>query len=258
MNIEIRLDEKVYAVDLQNGKDISIPLHSDGPRAWYVDRMNIRPVETDSFIGSVAHGGSVNFREITFNPHGHGTHTETFEHISEERISVYQALSLHHFLASVITVTPSVADTTSEWMKAGDLIIHREDLLPFKEWIQKSKALVIRTLPNHPDKKFRNYSNTNFPYVHADAMRYIVECGIEHLLIDLPSVDREEDGGLLLAHHVFWGETAYRRQHCTITEFIFVDDSILDGRYLLNLQVAPFVNDATPSRPILYPLRPLS
>ena len=33
---------------------------------------------------------------------------------------------------------------------------------------------------------------------------------------------------------------------------IFVDDSILDGDYILTFQIAPFENDASPSRPILY------
>jgi hypothetical protein len=38
----------------------------------------------------------------------------------------------------------------------------------------------------------------------------------------------------------------------TITEFIFVPNTVLDGTYFLNLQIAPFENDATPSKPILY------
>ena len=33
---------------------------------------------------------------------------------------------------------------------------------------------------------------------------------------------------------------------------IFVPNKIIDGKYLLNLQFAPFVSDASPSRPILY------
>ena len=37
-----------------------------------------------------------------------------------------------------------------------------------------------------------------------------------------------------------------------ITEMIFVSDQILDGDYLLNLQMASFENDASPSKPVLY------
>jgi hypothetical protein len=38
----------------------------------------------------------------------------------------------------------------------------------------------------------------------------------------------------------------------TITEFIFVDDLIYDGTYILNLQIAPIENDASPSKPTIY------
>ena len=33
---------------------------------------------------------------------------------------------------------------------------------------------------------------------------------------------------------------------------IYVPDEVLDGDYLLELQVPHFINDAAPSRPVLY------
>ena len=83
-------------------------------------------------------------------------------------------------------------------------------------------------------------------------MVFIRELGVEHLLIDLPSVDKEKDDGKLLAHKAFWNFNSEVRLNATITEFIYVPDSITDGAYFLNLQVAPFENDASPSRPVLY------
>ena len=76
--------------------------------------------------------------------------------------------------------------------------------------------------------------------------------GVKHLLIDLPSVDKEKDDGALLAHKAFWNIPKAPRLDATITEFIYVPDTIEDGTYLLNLMIAPFHNDATPSKPILY------
>ena len=38
----------------------------------------------------------------------------------------------------------------------------------------------------------------------------------------------------------------------TITELIYVPEEVTDRQYLLNLQIAPFENDASPSKPILY------
>jgi hypothetical protein len=78
------------------------------------------------------------------------------------------------------------------------------------------------------------------------------------LLIDLPSVDREQDGGELLAHKAFWNVTDINnlnsdaRHNATITEMVYIPDTVADGTYLLNLQIASFENDASPSKPILY------
>ena len=78
------------------------------------------------------------------------------------------------------------------------------------------------------------------------------EIGVEHLLIDMPSIDKEMDEGKLLAHHAFWQYPTNTQTQKTITEFIFVPNEVLDGTYLLNLQIASFENDASPSKPILY------
>ena len=77
---------------------------------------------------------------------------------------------------------------------------------------------------------------------------------MQHLLLDLPSVDREEDAGLLLAHHAFWCYPAQPRCAATITELIFAPDEVEDGLYLLNIQVTSLVLDASPSKPVLYRL----
>ena len=82
----------------------------------------------------------------------------------------------------------------------------------------------------------------------------LVQKGVKHLLLDLPSVDREEDGGQLLNHHQFWQYPNEIRKDATITELIFVPDEVKDGEYLLNLQVTSLVMDASPSKPVLYEL----
>jgi hypothetical protein len=61
-----------------------------------------------------------------------------------------------------------------------------------------------------------------------------------------------------LAHKAFWNVKDVNnlnedaRMNCTITELIYVDDSVEDGNYILNLQIASFENDASPSKPILF------
>jgi arylformamidase len=236
---------KQYVADLSKPADLSVAMHPDGPRAWYVGPVSIEPVRMPGFVGAVAEGGSVNFRNILFNPHGHGTHTESVGHITRDVWSVNRTLRKAFFVTSIITVTPRHIDQ--------DLVI-TEDMLAAVLPEYCPEAVIIRTLPNDVSKLSRLYSGTNFPYLHVDAMRLLVSRGVDHLLIDLPSVDREEDGGALAAHRAFWLEAA-DRTHCTISEMVFVPDEVNDGLYLMNLQTAAFENDATPSRPVVFALK---
>jgi kynurenine formamidase len=120
------------------------------------------------------------------------------------------------------------------------------------------KALVIRTLPNDDSKLTRSYGEEIPPYFTTDAMEFIVQNNVKHLLVDLPSIDRIYDDGKLVNHRIFWNvepgkfETnAATRTNATITELIYVHNNIDDGDYTLNLQIAPFQSDAAPSRPVL-------
>ena len=67
--------------------------------------------------------------------------------------------------------------------------------------------------------------------------------------------DKEFDDGELREHHAFWNYPSENINfHKTITEMVFVPDEIQDGKYFMNLQIASFVNDASPSKPVIYNL----
>ena len=252
MNATIQHNNHSFTIDFSKPLDISIPLSntSENPIAWYQETPEIEPVKMGEWIGKVSEGkSSTNFNNIFFNPHAHGTHTECLGHITNDFYNVNDALKTFFFTAELISIAPL---TVGE-----DLVISKEQV----EIALRNKtpeAIVIRTLPNLETKKRLNYSNTNPPYLSEKAAIFIREIGIKHLLIDLPSVDKEHDEGKLLAHKAFWNVkdvlnlNADARMDCTITELIFVEDSIEDGSYLLNLQIASFVNDASPSKPVLY------
>lgn len=229
---------------LQSGIDISLPVRTDGgASAWYVAPPTIEPVRADAFVGAVTEGGSVNFRNVFFNPHGHGTHTECVGHISPTIYSINQRLRRWFFEAQLVTVSPEAI--------GDDRVITAKQLMPLLRQ-RACEALVIRTLPNNESKRSRNYSNTNPAYFEAELAKKLREAGVVHLLLDLPSVDREMDGGELAAHKAFWNYPADKNSQATITELVFVPNEVSDGIYLLNLQVAPIENDAAPSRPVLY------
>ncbi len=152
--------------------------------------------------------------------------------------------------ALVVSVEP---ETRTSEDGAADHVITAEQLEPLLAG-RTADALLIRTLPNNEEKKHLNYSSTNPAYFEPEIVQLLDALGVKHLLVDLPSVDREIDGGVLAFHHAFWNVPEQPRFDRTITEFIFVPDKAEDGFYLLNLETAPFVNDATPSRPVIYPL----
>jgi kynurenine formamidase len=245
MIASIQLLEKTIKIDFSKPLDISIPLSASNknPIAWYLDAPTIEPVTSNNWIAKVSEGASVNFNTIAFNPHAHGTHTECVGHITSKFHSINEALKKFFFLAEVISVTPE---------KLGDDLIISEKQIKTLLKGKKTEALIIRTLPNSEEKKSRKYSNTNWPFLHHKAASYIRNIGIEHLLIDQPSVDKEKDEGKLLAHKAFWNISNKTRLKATITELIYVSNKIKDGTYVLNLMIASFHNDATPSKPILY------
>ncbi|MEZ5014652.1 MAG: hypothetical protein R2794_10205 [Chitinophagales bacterium] len=111
----------------------------------------------------------------------------------------------------------------------------------------------MRSLPNTEEKRHRNYNNSNPPYFDPEWMAMLAMYGVSHFLTDLPSVDPEVDGGALKAHKAFWDYPEKPRMHATITELIYVPDSLPDGYYLLELNPAPIGTDAAPSNPVLYP-----
>lgn len=249
MNIQLTHNGDSYTCNLAKPIDISIPVGQ--VKCFYATDYKASPYTSGSFIGAVEHGSSVNFFEVQLNPHGNGTHTECLGHITSQQESINDQLTQFHFVAQLISV-PFVKN------KAGDEVITLETL---KAICPKNlpTALIIRTLPNLSSKLTKDYSGTNPPFLSQAAMKFIVAQGVKHLLIDLPSVDKEEDGGQIIGHRLFWNVADAKdkdgtRKDCTITELIYVPAEVKDGLYLLNIQIPSFQLDAAPSKPVIYEL----
>lgn len=247
MIIQLAFNKKNYSANLHEPLDISIPLRegNNNPSCYWAEAVKFETIESGDFIGSVAKGGSVNYQKLTITPHGNGTHTECYGHITADRAVVNETLKHHHFFTELITVEPVK-------LNDGDLVIARETLQ--QKIKHKTAGLIVRTLPNTSEKKLRQYSGTNPPYLQADAVSFLVDRGIEHLVLDLPSVDKEVDGGKLAGHRAFWKFPEQVRTGCSITELAFIENTIPDGLYLMNLQVINLEMDASPSRPMLFKL----
>lgn len=244
MIAQIKLEGEVFIVDLNQGVDISLSITDlrSGPNCFGARRPVFTPMKGDNWIARVAEGGSVNAMDVQFNPHGNGTHTECLGHISESHHRLPELLKEDWVLAHLLTTTV---------MRENEGIQIRD--LPGIEKLEKETAVVIRTLPNSPLKREMDYTGTQPTFLSVDVVRTLVEKGIKHLMVDLPSVDPENDGGTLSAHKEWWNWPTFAgRQDCTITELVYIPNEVEDGRYFLNLQRASFDLDCSPSRPVLF------
>jgi len=250
MIAEITHHGRVFRVDLAKPIDLSLPLHGgEGQvRAWGVDPVTMEPVLRGAITYDTAEGAPVNFRTVRFNPHGHGTHTESVGHITADGAPIGGLLKRYFFTAQVVSLLPEERRAPDG---KTDSLITLEQLRNVVDE-RPPEALVLRTLPHDDDKVSRDWSGANPCYLQSTACAWLRSIGVKHLLLDLPSADREEDGGTLAAHHAFWDFPNTVDNERTITELLHVPARVRDGSYLLELQVAHFVNDAAPSRPVLY------
>ncbi|HZH34930.1 MAG TPA: cyclase family protein [Pyrinomonadaceae bacterium] len=267
MILSVQINNRVYRIGSREPMDIAIGLDFAGaqPNAYGVERAASKACEAGALVGDTRRGGSCNFEQITFIPHCNGTHTESIGHITHERISIHESLKDAFIPATLVSVKPENALETKEnypvELDAADKLITRKVLEKALEKADGNflEGLIVRTLPNDGGKRTRTYLENIPPFFSTEAMEFITEKGVRHLLADLPSIDRIFDEGKLSNHRRFWNvpagafETnAESRVNNTITELIFVSNEIADGAYLLNLQTAPFLSDAAPSRPVLF------
>ncbi|PIY10491.1 MAG: metal-dependent hydrolase [Flexibacter sp. CG_4_10_14_3_um_filter_32_15] len=294
MKINYSINNKTYTADLSKPLDISIPLQAGNkektvnPNCYYAEEPTFETIRfEDTFVGSVAEGGVCNYQRVSLTPHGNGTHTECYGHLNnqeKENVTINQCLKTFWFVARLVSLEPTKItkeDLKNEEFSQLNEIAEIDDEVILKKHLEKKlnelekadienatsipyEALIIRTLPNSDDKKTRQYSGQNPPYLEPSIGEFLAHKNINHLLLDLPSVDREWDKGKLSVHKGFWkilnnknnendkNDFSQVRKNATITELIFADNKIKDGIYLLNIQIPSLEIDAVPSKPVLY------
>lgn len=259
-----------FAVDASAGISLAIPLNPHGaqPTHFGAPAARAEPLAASGFIGDTRAGGSCNCEAVTLVPHCNGTHTEGPGHLTRERLSVHDRALRPLYIAALVSVpgedAAGAAETTVPAPRPGDRLITARTLAAALESVGAGEleALVVRTLPNNADKLARDWMRPPLPpYFTREAMALLVARDVQHLLTDLPSVDRLLDEGRLAGHRVFFGlppdscaASEVGRPDATITEMIYAPDAVPDGLYALSLQLACWVGDAAPSRPLLFPL----
>ncbi|MGH8307810.1 MAG: cyclase family protein [Gammaproteobacteria bacterium] len=252
--IHFEIDNRHCSVDLARGVSLAIPLQFNGPQPNFfaAPAASAAPLQADGFTGDTHQGGSCNVGHYQLVPHCNGTHTECIGHIVDDAATVTEQLRASLLLATLVTLVPRHNMIDAALIKMS-LQHHPSRAM--------HTAFIIRTLPNTREKLTHRYDATPPSYLAEDAVTLLVEAGVEHLLVDLPSLDPMRDEGRLTAHRTFWGlpagsrrQTDAKRPRGTVTEMIYVPEQIKDGYYLLDLQIPAFMSDAAPSRPIIYPI----
>ncbi len=271
MNARISVGSREVTVDLERPISLAIDLDfsEQQPRHFGAPLASSRPFAVPGFSGSVEHGASCNCNTVILIPHCNGTHTECVGHLTREPLDAHRVTPTGFLPALLVSVEAVAAEAASESTEpppqSGDLLITRRAIQ--RSWPTSApfepRALVIRTVPNRPDKRHQDYTDKTPPYLSREAAMMLIERGIEHLVVDLPSIDRSHDEGHLTAHRIFFGLprasvalAQSTRARSTITELAYIPDTAADGAYLLALQVPAIGGDAVPSRPLLYPLLP--
>ena len=270
--LEFTAGGRRWRADVTAPADLAIVLEFNGAQpSFFVETpASSEPLRIGGFTGSVANGASCNCAVHSLAPHCHGTHTECIGHVTRGPVTVASLTPVAPCVALVVSVRPEPLGAAAAALPGGhaaadDLVIRRVALAAAaSSWLDAPcTAMVIRTLPNGADKRHRAYSGSPSPapYFLPEAMRWLVGRGISSLVVDLPSLDRADDGGRLAAHREYWGlppgsddATQATRGQALVTELAYVPDFVADGLYLLDLQVPAFGADAAPSRPVLYPL----
>ena len=266
MHARIAVGGREARIDLTQPLDLSIPLdfHGPQPRHFAAPAASATALQVGDFTGAVSGGASCNCEVVTLVPHCNGTHTECVGHLTREPLDAWRVVPAGLIPAILVSVTPEATalEGSDPAPAPQDRLVTRRALE--RAWQRapfEARALIVRTLPNSTDKRSRDYSGTTPPYLSREAAQLLVERGILHLVVDLPSIDREHDAGRLSAHRLFFGLPTGRaelaaaaRPDATVTELAYVPDAAADGAYLLELQVPALGGDAVPSRPLLYAL----
>jgi len=269
MRVELDISGQRLEFLRQEAIHIGVPIsfEDERPAAFGVPISTRKKISNDSFVGDTAKGGSCNVEQIYIIPHCHGTHTESIGHVVNDQITIDDLSSKLQFLKACLISVPLIEARNSKehyfskssgddlWLTAREIQKSMERL----DRVFQPEALVIRTLPNPLTKPIsQNYSAA---YFTEEAMKWLLEREIEHLVVDIPSIDRMDDGGKLINHRAFWNLSTDQKLidkssfvEKTLTEFAYIPEKAKDACYILNINPIDWHLDAVPSSPILFPV----
>jgi kynurenine formamidase len=234
------------------------------PNAFYLPAIGAKTVEFEGqFIGDVNRGGSCNVDVLSYVPHGI-THMETSAHILSKDsnppyVNDIPRRQLNGIVYLIDLTQPAEGSNPGAVLgdKPGQTIPWeiiekklKSNTLPISMLALKTKGSL---LPQDYD-----FSGKDFLAVSPEAAKGIHDYGIDCLLLDLPSIDPESDGGKLLAHRAFFGlpETgvhAQDREKRALVELAWFAN-LEEGYYYASITPPPFQANAVTTGIVFHPL----
>ena len=294
MKAEVKLEGRVFHVDLSAGKSIARTISVAATKSTLdigAIAVQSKTYRDGDFVGDILAGGACNVSVLKINPHCCGTHTETLMHVMPAEAAtapptidsvVPTGLQLSLVLTLKTCSLPEARacdESFTEHADSDDRLVSAAAIsaalagaaqsMPcgYAAWESANKeslgkSLVVRIVEDDPATATSLWSFQSGvpPYFTSDAIELLNDQNVEHLLVEFPSIDRMDDGGRLTNHHKFWNIDQKSRNLAeawpskTITEMIEISPSIKDGLYLLFIGVPPVRTDAMLSRPVLYEL----
>lgn len=258
MKVNIEHKESIYKLDTDNGISLSIPIKfnsSNNPKFYDDTNPKLDYFKSNGKIYKIDNNAGCNVPIISLNIHCQGTHTETASHIYPQGVKISEIKNIDFLPSQIITVSPleSVTERYHVDYSENDKIITKNMI---KDVINSSmnfmECLIIRTLPNGDFKFGADYNKVSYGFLSNDAVEHIISIGVKHLIIDTPSVDMYDDGGVLGNHRIFFKDKDGGINKNTITEMAFIPDSVSDGCYFTSIKFLNFDLDSSPSVPTIF------
>jgi len=258
---KIQMGQNIYEIDLNKFHDLSIPIHIDKKPPSFYDKEPLRIhhyKDENNKTWKTEDGAACNIPIIDLNIHCGGTHSECRSHVTKENLTISELINDSFIPCELVSLEPTkhIGDETyHSKISNNDLIITKTMLKDKLKLIKKDiKAVIIRTFPNLRSEVItKDYNKEHNAFFSNEAIDYMKSLEINHLVVDLPSIDKFDDGGKLGNHQIFWNLNGLPNNN-TITELAFIKNEIKDDLYLLSINILNLNLDASPCRPIIYPI----
>jgi hypothetical protein len=263
LQFHVSLGSRHYALAPPRSLAPNLTFDGAAPRWFDAPAAHSWPHRVGEFSGTVLTGASCNCRNIQLLPHGNGTHSEGVGHLTYDEANVIDVLPKLPMPAVLLRLAA---------LRAGDCHETADYAPEPNDWLV-TQQICAAAWPQAPAPRpsvavlaLEPCETAVPPYLTRECTQWLVDRGIEHLIVELPSIDRLRDAGRLTAHRIFFGLPAYaatapaprhsdaRRPQATVTELAQIPRELTTRSGFVQWLAPAMLGDAVPTQPLWYDL----